>query len=401
MAFWCVGVVLGAVTFAASAPSPLYAVWQERFAFSATTLTVVFAVYAAALVVALLLAGSVSDLVGRRPVLIASLAVLAVAMVVFALASGVGWLVVARVLQGVGTGVATGTLSAALLDLQPRPGAGPNASAVAPSFGLAAGSLGAGALVQHGPAPRQLVFWLLLAVFALACLVVVAIPEQVPYRRGWLRTLRPRIGVPPAARGTFLTVGPIIGAAWALAGFYLSLGPSLAATLAGSTDRLVAGLPGVALFLGGGVGTLVAVRTAAERAISLGAPLLVVGVGVTLAGIAAESMVVYVLGSAVAGIGFGPTFAGSLRALAPLVAITERAALLTAVYVLSYVAFSAPAVVAGVTTTRSGLRPTADVYAAAVLAVAAIATAAHLLRLRRAAPSRRDYVPASSGGAET
>jgi MFS family permease len=166
-AFWVVGLVLGAVLFAASAPSPLYAVYQERFGFSATTLTVIFGVYAVALVAALLLAGSVSDRVGRRPVLLASLGVLAVSMVVFALAPGVGWLMVARILQGVGTGVATGTLSATLLDLQPRPGAGPNASAIAPSFGLAAGALGAGALVQYGPAPRQLIFWLLLVVFVL------------------------------------------------------------------------------------------------------------------------------------------------------------------------------------------------------------------------------------------
>ena len=89
------------------------------------------------------------------------------------------------------------------------------------------------------------------------------------------------------------------------------------------------------------------------------------------------------LGSAAAGAGFGPAFAGALRTLAPLVAPTERAALLTAVYVLSYAAFSVPAVLAGAATTRFGLRGTADVYAAAVALVAAGAAAGFALRARR------------------
>ena len=382
-AFAAIGLVLGAVLVAASAPTPLYPVWQARFGFSPTTLTVIFAVYAAALLAALLLTGALSDRVGRRPVLLAALAALAAAMAVFALTDSVTGLVVARILQGVGTGVATGTLSATLLDLQPREGSGPLVSTVAPSFGLAAGALLAGALVQHGPAPRQLVFWLLLAVFAAAAAAVLAVPETVPYDPGWRRALRPRVGVPAGARSTFLLVGPLIGAAWALAGFYLSLGPSLVELLAGSSDRLVGALPGVALFAAGGVASLVTMAWPPRRALLVGAPMLVAGVLITLGGLAADQLWLYVLGSAAAGAGFGPAFVGALRTLAPLVATTERAALLTTVYVLSYVCFSAPAVLAGAATTRFGLRGTADVYAAAVAVVAAVAAGGFALRARR------------------
>lgn len=382
-AFAAIGLVLGVVLVAASAPTPLYPVWQQRFGFSPTTLTAVFAVYAAALLVALLFTGALSDRVGRRPVLLAALAAIAAAMAVFALTDSITGLVVARVLQGIGTGVATGTLSATLLDLAPRPGSGPIVSTAAPSFGLAVGALLAGGLVQHGPAPRQLVFWLLLAVFAAAAAAVIAVPETVPYDPGWLRTLRPRVGVAPAARSTFLLVGPLIGAAWALTGFYLSLGPSLSELLAGSSDRLVGALPGVALFGAGGVTSLLTTGWAPRRALLVGAPLLVLGVLVTLGGLAAGSLGLYVLGSAVAGGGFGPAFAGALRTLTLLVAPTERAELLTAVYVLSYVCFSAPALLAGAATTRFGLRGTADVYAAAVAVVAAVAVGGFALRARR------------------
>src|SRR3954451_17811700 len=67
--FWLLGSTLLAFMAAASAPSPLYVVYQHRWGFSATTLTAVFAVYALALLLALLTVGGISDHVGRRPVL--------------------------------------------------------------------------------------------------------------------------------------------------------------------------------------------------------------------------------------------------------------------------------------------------------------------------------------------
>jgi MFS family permease len=379
-AFVLMGVTLGLVLFAASTPSPLYPVYELRFGFSPITLTGIFAVYAFALIAALLTTGALSDRVGRRPVLLVSLLLLAAAMAVFAVAGGVGWLFGARILQGLGTGVATGTLSAVLLDLQPRPGLGPTVSAVGPSLGLAVGALGAGALVQHGPAPRQLVFWLLLVAFLLAAAALAVVPETVPYKPGWLRTIRPRIGVPPAARATFLAVTPIVIAGWALTGFYLSLGPSLTASLTGGNDRLVAGLPLAAIFGAAAIGSLLTPHWTAARSVLVGAPLFILGTGLTIAAVGVGQFWLYLVGSAIAGLGFGPSFAGSLRALAPLVGLTERGELLTAVYVTSYLGFSVPALAAGVLTTHIGLRATANGYAAVIVALALIATVAYARR---------------------
>ena len=62
-----------------------------------------------------------ADVVGRRPVLAASLFVEASAMAVFLAADGPGWLLAARIVQGLATGAALGVLGAFLLDLQPAP----------------------------------------------------------------------------------------------------------------------------------------------------------------------------------------------------------------------------------------------------------------------------------------
>jgi MFS family permease len=164
---------------ATAAPAPLYRVYQAQWRFSATTLTAVFAVYALVLLVTLLLFGSVSDYFGRRGTIVAGLAAFAAACGVFLAAGSVGPLFVARALQGLAVGLATGALGAALLELQPK---GSElallVSIAAPSLGLATGGFGASALVQYGPARTHLVWWLLLGMGLASVVAVLATPES-------------------------------------------------------------------------------------------------------------------------------------------------------------------------------------------------------------------------------
>src|SRR4051812_27417783 len=80
-----------AVSFLAgsSAPTPLYALYQARWGFSPIVTTLVFGIYALAVLVALLTVGRLSDHVGRRPVLIVATLLQAITMLAFASASGV------------------------------------------------------------------------------------------------------------------------------------------------------------------------------------------------------------------------------------------------------------------------------------------------------------------------
>ena len=149
--------------FAAAAPSPLYGVYQAQWRFSAITLTAVFAAYALLLLVTLLVFGSVSDYLGRRRVILAGLAMTAGACGLFLAAHGVGLLFAARALHGAAVGTASSALGAALIDLQPEgSGRAPVVTTAASLLGLAAGGLGTSALVQYGPAPTRLIWWLLL-----------------------------------------------------------------------------------------------------------------------------------------------------------------------------------------------------------------------------------------------
>src|SRR4029077_15197396 len=113
------------------------------------TVTVVFGVYALAVLASLLVVGSLSDHVGRRPVLVVALLLQAVTMLVFSTAAGLPELVAARLLQGLSTGAALGALGAGLVDLNRAKGT--VANGVAALAGTATGAVASGLFVQYLP----------------------------------------------------------------------------------------------------------------------------------------------------------------------------------------------------------------------------------------------------------
>lgn len=395
--FWTLAGVFALLMFAVSAPSPLYSVYQASWRFSETTLTAVFAVYAITLLLTLLFCGALSDHLGRRPVILAAMALEVAAMAMFIAARDVTLLFAARALQGVATGAATGALSAGLVELQPagETRLAPLVNSCAPSVGLASGALGTSVLVQYGPAPTRLVFWLLAAAFVIGAAGVAAMAEPGSRRPGALASVRPRAGIPPQARRTFLVTLPCLVSLWALGGFYMSLGPSLAATLLGSANLVWGGL---AIFLVTGTGAAASVlqrASAPQAATTGGCAALLAGLSVTIAGIAAGSGPVFLAGSAVAGVGFGLAFLGAFRTLSALAPTGDRAALIATIYVVSYLAFSIPVVIAGVATTRAGLHDTSLAYAGALIALVVLALAGIAVQHRseQPRPARRPLAP--------
>ena len=387
-AFWAIAAI--AVTFpaASSAPSPLYTVYQDQWGFSASTLTVVFAIYALALLGSLLVFGALSDHVGRRPVLAWAIALEAVSFVVFLSAGDVGALLVARVLQGIATGAAIATLSAALIDLTPAhtPGRGGLVNGVAPLLGLAVGALGCGLLVQLAPAPTHLIWEVLLAGLVVAAVAVAAVPETSPLRTGARTSLRPRIGLPSHLRGEFLVIAPTLCASWALGGLYMSLGPSVAAQELGASSKLVGGIV-VALLCASGALTATLLRAREPRTVlRLAAAFLTGGMLVTLLGLAVSSLPLAAAGTVLSGVGFGAAGFGAFGTLAIEAAPQERGEVFALAYVVSYLAFSVPAVVAGFGATQWGLHGTSLAYGAAIAALAAAA----LWRQRPSAAARRE-----------
>jgi predicted MFS family arabinose efflux permease len=378
--FWAAAAFAFLAFAASTAASPLYRVYEDKFSFAPTTLTLLFTVYIVVLLGTLLLFGSVSDYTGRRIVMLAGLALGAAGCGFFLFAHGVGQLFVARALQGVAVGLISGAASAALFDLRPNGGAAPVVSSAAPTGGQALGAIGASVLAQYAPAPTHLVWWLLLGAFITGVVAVLAMPEPGTARPGVVSSLRPHVGVPQSATGAFATAVPALMGIWALGGFYLSLGPSLAAQLLHSTNLLWGG---ILIFLLTGLGAAASALLAKKNssAVMLGGCLaLVVGATVTFVSIQTGTSAVLFVGTAIAGLGFGPAFMGAYRTTVAAATSDDRSGLITAIYIVSYLATGIPAMLAGIATSHYGLRKTALVYLVAVAVLAAVAVSRLLAR---------------------
>lgn len=389
--FWVVGAVLVLLMLSSSVPSALYVLYQERWGLSSGMITVVFALYAVTVLIGLLLFGSLSDTLGRRPVLGAGLVLAIISMGLFAAAQGLGLLLAARAVQGLAVGLATGAMGAALLELAPRsrPALGAQVNSAGPTVGIGLGGIGAGLLVQYAPAPTVLSYLLLVVAFAVTLVGVVRMPESAPGARsgGRLRISARRIHVPAAVRGRFAILVLTIVAVWSVGGFYLSLGPHLALSLLQSTNYLVGGAT-VALLAGAATAAqLLLGRTEALRTAVLGLCGLLAGLALVLLALGVGSATVFLVATAVLGAGWGAAFLGSFRALSALADPAHRGELTAAVYVFAYLAMSVPAVLAGMLTNIHGLHRTSVGFMAAVAGVCALAL---FVTLRLAARTRAE-----------
>ncbi|MFB2598846.1 MFS transporter [Herbiconiux sp. P17] len=377
-----IGTAIGfaALYLAAGAPTPLFLLLEEQWAFPAWELTIAFAIYAIALLAALLVGGSLSDHLGRRPVLIGALALETAAMVLFVFAPDVGWVILARAVQGLATGIATSAFTASVVELAPERFRkfGAVVGSVAPAGGLALGALITGFAVQFTLAPAAIVFGALAVIMVLALLVVVFSRETNPGRPGAARSLIPRIAIPRPARIEFVASIPVQLASWMLAGLFMGLVPSIirdvfhidSGALNGITTFVEPAAAAIAALL---LGSLVA-----RRAVVYGMAAVLVGTGVIVLGVAAGVLPLLFVGGVIGGIGFGASFSGSLRALAPLAAPESRAELFAGVFLVAYLAFGVPTIIAGQLIAPLGLLGAVLLYGAAILVAAIVGLAAQL-----------------------
>ncbi|MEU5866534.1 MFS transporter [Nonomuraea sp. NPDC047529] len=379
--------VIGLCLAASATPSPLYKLYASAWAIPTPTLTLIYAAYCLGVLVALLLFGRISDSWGRRPVILAGLAGLLVSLGLFLAASGVGWLFVARGLQGVATGVAISAAGAALLDL--RPAAAGLINTLASGLGVGVGGLLGAVLVEYAPAPLLTPFAVLAAVDVLLLAGVWRRPETADTRAGF-RMAAP--GVPREILGTFALSGLGVTASWSIVGLYLALVPALAPVLMGSAGNLPGGLAIFVMGTAAALAPLLARRLPGagglpvRAQLSSGMLVLAAGVALMILSISGGSAAGFILSSVVMGLGGGLGLGGSLGLLGAAAPPDHRARVMSAFYVVAYAAISLPAIGAGFAVRTLGPVATFRVFG---LGVIAVSLAACLLAARaRRVPAR-------------
>ena len=349
VAFWLLAAVLTITMLGTTLPTPLYVIYQGQWHFSAVVVTVTFAVYAAAVLAALLLAGRSSDQAGRKPVLAVALASSTLSTIVFILAPDVGALFAGRILSGLSAGLMTGTATAALTELVPAR-ASRRASLVATAAnmgGLGLGPLIAGLFAQYAPHPTTLVFEVYLAMLAAAGLCLLLVPETVsPRRRPALRFAG--LGIPERGRSEFIAAGTAAFAAFALLGLFSALAPTF---LSGVLHEASHAVQGGVVFLLLAVGTLTQLLLARFNS----RPVMTAGLGLFLAALALiaaalsqASMTLFLAGTITGGIAVGAIFLGSLATANRLAPPGQRGQVISTYFVLCYCGLIIPVIGVGV-----------------------------------------------------
>ncbi|MCL2542852.1 MAG: MFS transporter [Nocardioidaceae bacterium] len=349
-------VALMAVALGVSgAPAPLYGLYAAKWQLAPITTTVVFAVYAFGALAAVLVAGVVSDRIGRKPLLIGAVVAMIAGLAVFMTAHGVAALLVARALHGAAVGTTVVVGSAALLDLRPDHGArSGHLTGIMFNVGMAVTILSAALLAQYAPDPLVTPYAVVALVVVALLLALLGVPE--PHAGRGLAPLRlARPGVPAEIRHDFRFAVLGIMAAWSVLGVYLSLFPAFAGEKTGMHSLVFGGLVVAAMAGAAAVSQAFGGRIVARRAAIAGDFGTAITLGLGLLALNTHHAVL-VAGAALAmGRTFGLAFGGSLRHLGGVVPAGRRGEVMSAYYLLAYGAMAVPTILAGWAATTWGL----------------------------------------------
>lgn len=366
--------VLMLVFNSANLPAPLYVIYKERLHLSPITQSLIFAAYVLGSVAALAFLARLSDQIGRRPVLYASIVLSAVSTLLFIFAGGTAMLYAARAVSGLANGLCATACTAWILELAPpdkKSAAAPLAVA-ANVAALGMGPLLSGLLAQFAPAPLVLPYLIYLAGLVPPYLVVWTIHETVRSPKPLAElSLRPRIGVPADLVGQFIPPAVTAFVAFALMGFYSSLVPNVLER-ALHIDNHAAGGGVICFMFGAGLLTIAALlRLESRAAMYTALALLIPGVLLLVLAENLASLALLLVASAIGGASGALGYRASLETINEIAPEDRRAETVATLLLACYAGISVPIIGVGVLTQLVNPK-LADVVFAGVLCVLAI-----------------------------
>jgi hypothetical protein len=352
--FWAVAFAFLSVMAFATVPAPLYVIYQARDGFPTFTTTVVFAAYGVGVVAALYLAGHLSDVHGRRPLILVSIALELVAAVLFLLWNDVSGLIVARLVTGLGVGLLTATATAHLGELRVRATGSPSSAAgagvvagVVNLGGLSLGALVGGALAEFVGQPLMVPYVVFVVALVVAFAVVLAAPETVDRPSSPVAYRPQRLQAPEGKGAAFWAAGTAAFAALAVQGLFTSVAPTFLGTTFHVTDRLAAGATTFGVFAASAVSQIVFARLAQRAQIRLGMVLLVGGLVILAVAAVLLQVAGFIGGGVIAGAGVGLLFRAAIGSAGALVEPARRGGVLAATFLIAYAGLTVPVVAVG------------------------------------------------------
>jgi MFS family permease len=356
--FWLV-VAAQVLLFAGSnLPTPLFPIYAQRYGFGPGTVTALFAVYVVPLIPTLLLVGRVADRIGRRPLLVAGIALTVVSSTAFAAAQSLAWLFAGELIYGVASGLVMSCVSVAIRELHPDQHVtrAALAASVAAVAGLTLGPLVSGFLAWIAPWPTVSPYLLDIVLASLLTAALLRIPETRPtIETPPGRT--PLVHVPSEIRVAFVPVAVAGAASFTVIAWVLGLSPSyLHERLHVQISQpVVSGLFAALVLLVNGAAQLLLRRHHSPRVLRAALMCEVAGMGVIAISGYAGSLAVAIAGGVLVGAGSGIAQMNALASIQHIAPLHARNGVTSAYYTLCYIAMSVPLIVAGEAAERLGL----------------------------------------------
>ncbi|RVB20691.1 MFS transporter, partial [Mesorhizobium sp. M7A.F.Ca.CA.002.10.1.1] len=346
----------------------------------------IYAVYVVGNLAALLMLGSVSDIVGRRPASLAAMLVAIVSALVFLFAVNVVSLDVARILSGLGIGVGAGTGTAWIAEL--LPGADKSrASVIATStnfLGLGLGALISGFLAEYEPWPLRLIFIVYLAALVVVTILVWRTRETVS-KPGGLGGIswRPRLSVPEEIRARFVAPAVTGFGAMALVGFYAALAPSILAQQLHETNHAVAGALFFELAIVTAISIVVLMHMKSNKAMLAALALMIPSVLLVVAAQILASMALMVAATACCGVAAALGYRGGLQVVNEIAPKDRRAEVVSSFFICCFVGNALPVIGIGIVSTYASPVAASLAFAGMIVVFALVALAFGLKQQRR------------------
>jgi MFS family permease len=373
--FWVIAIAFVVSMAFCTVPTPLYPLYQQRDGFATSMITVIFAAYAVGVMASLYLAGHISDWLGRRRVILASVLVEALSAALFLVWNDPAGLIVARFISGVGVGALTATATAHLSELRAvaRPAEnGERANIIATvvnTGGLALGPIIGGVLAQYVVGPLLVPYLVFLGLLILCAIGVAFVPETVE-RAEERPAYRPqRVSLPPDARGSFFAAAVGAAAAFSVFGVFTSLTATFVSGTLHVTSHVAAGSIVFGVMGAAAAAQILFGSTAPRRKLQIGVAMMAVG----LLGIAAASLLLsielFVVAGIASGAGVGLVFGSAIGVAASLAPAQRRGEVLAGMFLWAYAGLTVPVVAVGIALSYFGAQGVMIVFSFAVLVI--------------------------------
>lgn len=373
-----IAAMIGVMFAGSTLLTPLYIIYKQAFGFSGVTLTLIYSTYVVGNLGALLILGRLSDQLGRRAAVLPALAVAALSMLVFLFAESVAALFVARVLTGLGVGIAVGSGNAWLAELVGRDRARATVISTGANFiGLGLGPLVSGVLAQYASWPLHLSYLVYLAILAAIALLIWHTGETVPARERvdslGAVSLRPRIGVPREVRAAFVSPAIAGFGAMALFGFFGALAPSILANELHVTNHAVAGLVLLEISMVAAAAIVATWPLSSRAAMMWGLALLIPSVAGLVAAQLTASLGLMLATTALCGVAAALGYRGSLQVVNQIAPGNRRAEVTSSYFVCCFIGNALPVIGVGIISAYASMPVASAVFAVMLVLFAVVA----------------------------